>query len=166
MLEYRSYASYSFCIMLLFYIIYFFLECHSTCFGDGKLLKKKKKNLYILYLQPKSKSAEGRERRPPPESFTSYNKQVGESSIRPANPPPHPNYFYHPAFPTSASSNQPSPIGHTPPPMSRTSPRPDLASLKTMDPLQGRESPMLKMQPVDANSNPIHEHNSERLEVS
>ncbi|XP_045129605.1 uncharacterized protein LOC123515170 [Portunus trituberculatus] len=115
------------------------------------------------YSSSKSKSAEGRERRPPPESFTSFNKP-GESSIRPTNPPPPTNYYYHPAFPASASSSQPSPIGHTPPPMSRTSPRPELASLKTMESLQGRESPLLKMQAVDANSNPIQEHNTERLE--
>ncbi|KAG0723171.1 RNA-binding protein lark [Chionoecetes opilio] len=120
------------------------------------------------YSASKSKSAELRERRPPPEPFAAYNKQGGESSARPSNPPPPPNYYYHPAFPASASSSQPSPIGHTPPPMSRTSPRPDLASLNTMDPLHhGRESPLLKMPAVDANSNPIQEHtlNCERQET-
>lgn len=56
-------------------------------------------------------------------------------------------------------------MGHTTSPVSRTSPRPDLASLKSMDAVEGRESPLLKMQAVDANSNTVHEHSSERQEV-
>lgn len=124
--------------------------------------------LYFYFystFQTKSKPNEGRERRVPPESFVTTYKQGGESSTRPASAQPPSNYFYHPTFTTSVSSSQPSASGHTPPAMSRTSPRPDLAPLKTMDGLQERESPMLKMQAVDANSNPIPDHNSERQEV-
>lgn len=115
-------------------------------------------------MQTKAKPNEGRERHPAPESFITTYKQGGESSTRPSNAQPTPNFFFHPAFPTSVSSNQPPSLSHAPSPMSRTSPRPDLAPLKTMD-LQERESPLLKMQAVDANSNPIQDHNSERQEV-
>lgn len=116
------------------------------------------------YSTTKPKPNEGRERRPPPESFVTTYKQGGEPSTRPANTQPPPNYYYHPAFSTSVSTSQPSAMVHTPPPMARTSPRPDLAPMKAMDGLQERESPMLKMQVVDANSNPIPDHTPERQE--
>ncbi|KAG7177614.1 uncharacterized protein LOC121861490 isoform X2 [Homarus americanus] len=109
----------------------------------------------------KSKALESRERHHRPEHFPSF-KQQPETS--PNLPTPSGLFSYPPPFPTSVSSSQPSPIGQTPPPMSRASPMPDFQPMKTYETIKERQSPLAKMQAVDANSNPIQESNNERMQ--
>ncbi|XP_063608751.1 uncharacterized protein LOC134782955 isoform X2 [Penaeus indicus] len=64
---------------------------------------------------------------------------------------------------SSSSVNQPSPLGSASSSRSQVSPMSDLSSGKTLNAIKEREPPT-KVQPVDANSNPIHEANNEVAE--
>ncbi|KAK3863157.1 hypothetical protein Pcinc_031034 [Petrolisthes cinctipes] len=123
------------------------------------------------YNSSKSKAAEAlRERRLPTDQIPSFGQQqqqqqqqVGESSTGVPQSSAVPVFPYPPPYPTSVA--QSSPLGHTPPPpLSRASPMPDYQTLKSYDPMKGRESPVLKMSHVDANSNPVQEPMIERHE--